>query len=308
MRHSLRLPIALALGTAIISGSSNFLAKIAVTVVKDPVVFTFLKNAVVAVLLLGLLILVTRLKELRTLTRRDWFRLLAIGVIGGGVPFVLFFTGLAASTALTASFIHKTLFLWVAILAVPFLHERIGWVQSAALLLLFLGNYALGFPHFAFTGAELMILGATILWAVENVIAKVALRNVSSLLVGASRMVIGSAVIFSVVAWQGKTRLLIGLNASQWGWTLLTSALLTGYVLTWYAALKRAPVTLVASLLVPATLVTNVLSAIFITHAPPSRPELISGGLLALAVFLIVRSAGGFLPKPATPHAAEIQT
>lgn len=303
MHHTLRFGIILALCTAVISGTNNFLSKIAVTVIANPIVFTFLKNAIVAVLLAGIVLAASRSRELRSLTRADAIRLLFIGVVGGGIAFVLFFTGLRETSAVTASFIHKTLFLWVGVLAVPFLRERITWVQGFAFALLFVGTLALGFPSFNLTRAELFILAATILWAVENIVAKQALRTLSSPLVAASRMIIGSLVLLGVVSWQGNVSLLVGLSASQWGWTLLTSTLLTGYVLTWYAALKRAPATLVASLLVPAALVTNVLTAVFTTHTLPVA-DLLSGVTFTVASILLIRSVRsiGFASSQ-EPHA-----
>ena len=42
--------------TAVFSGVNNFITKIAVTAVKDPVVFTTLKNAIVAVFIIGIII------------------------------------------------------------------------------------------------------------------------------------------------------------------------------------------------------------------------------------------------------------
>lgn len=261
----------LALGTALISGFANFVAKIGVTAVKDPIVFTTLKNGIVAILIVGFFLALRRLRELRTLSRRQWLQLFAIGVIGGSIPFALFFTGLVHTSAVNASLIHKTLFLWVALLAVPILKERmtpLQWLGIAAVAAanLFIG----GFQGFKYNLGELMILGATVLWAVENVIAKIALKNLSSLTVAAARMVFGSAILLVFASFRGGGAAVLNLNAAQWGWTLIASALLTGYVLTWYAALRRAPATYVATLLVPATLVTNVLAAAFLTHAFPT--------------------------------------
>ena len=50
-----------------------------------------------------------------------------------GIAFLLFFSGLAMASAPTAAFIHKTMFIWVALMAVPFLGERLGLVPVAAL-------------------------------------------------------------------------------------------------------------------------------------------------------------------------------
>ncbi|MEK9180983.1 MAG: DUF6390 family protein, partial [Patescibacteria group bacterium] len=115
---------------------------------------------------------------------------------------------------------------------------------------------------------ELLVLMATILWAIENIIAKIVLKDVSASIVAGARMFFGSIVLAAILFWRGgNLGELADFSATQWGWLALTSALLFGYVLTWYGALKHAPATYVAALLVPATLVTNVLSAIFVTHA-----------------------------------------
>lgn len=282
-------PALLALGTALISGASNFIAKISVTVVKDPIIFTTLKNTVVAVFLMGIVLAARRWREIRGLHRGAWLRLSMIGLIGGSIPFALFFTGLTHTTALNASLIHKTLFLWVLLLAVPFLKERMTtgqWLGIAAVAAanLFVG----GFTGFKLNSGELMILAATVLWAIENIIAKITLRDVSSLTVGAARMVFGSIALLALVGFRGGGGVVLHLSSIQWGWTLLSSAFLVGYVLTWYAALQRAPATYVATLLVPATLVTNGLSAIFLTHTFPAV-QLMNALLLTTGAFLFIR-------------------
>lgn len=297
-RSSLITATGLALGTALISGFSNFIGKIGVTAVKDPIVFTTLKNAVVALLLVGIFITFRKWREMRTLSPRQWLKLAAIGVIGGSVPFALFFTGLSQTSALNASLIHKTLFLWVLLLAIPILKERLTAWQWVGIGVVAAANVFIGgFKGFKLNGGELMILAATILWAVENIIAKIALRDVSSLTVAAARMVFGSIILATFVTWRGGGSAVMYLTAVQWGWTLLASALLIGYVLTWYAALKRAPATYVATLLVPATLITNVLSAVFITHAFP-LVQLMNASLVAVGAFLLIRFAHQAMSKP----------
>ena len=268
MNSTLRFATLLALATAIISGTNNFLTKIAVTALKDPVLYTTLKNSIVALLLIGIVILARRAGEVRGLSGAQWMRLVLIGAIGGSIPFALYFTGLAQTTAINAGLIHKTLFVWVMILAIPFLKERVSAWQLVGIAMIFAANFFVGgFKGFRFNAGELMILSATILWAVENIIAKKALKDISSTTVAASRMIFGSLILLAFIAWRGGGEAVFALSGTQWMWTLLTSALLTGYVLTWYTALKYAPATYVATLLVPATLVTNILSALFITRA-----------------------------------------
>lgn len=287
-KDKIKVATILALTTMVISGVSLFVNKLSVTALKDPVLFTMLKNSLVAIFLIGIMLMAGRLKELRSLRRKQWFRLFAIGIVGGAVPFILFFTGLAQTSAINGALIHKTLFLWVALLAIPFLKERMVWQQWAGIAVVFAGNLFIGgFTGFKFNVGEIMILAATIFWAIENIIAKKILIDISSITVAAARMTIGSVLLVGYVFLFGDFTPVSTLTATQWGWTLITGAFLVGYVITWYAALSRAPATYVATLLVPATIVTNVLSALFITHAFNGR-DLMSGLMYSVGAFLLI--------------------
>ena len=111
-----------------------------------------------------------------------------------------------------------------------------------------------------------MVLGATMLWAVENIIAKKVLKDLPARFVAGARMIIGSLVLISIVLISGKASVVGGLNGSQFFWVILMGMFLLAYVTTWYSALKRAPASLVASILVVSVPITTALSAIFITH------------------------------------------
>lgn len=287
-KDTIKTATVFALLTTFISGVSLFINKFAVTAIKDPILFTMLKNSLVAVGLVGVVILLGKLKEVRSLSRSQNLRLLVIGFIGGALPFALFFTGLAQTNAVNGAFIHKTLFLWVALLAISFLKEKMVWQQWAGVGAVFIGNLFIGgFTGFKFNFGELMILGATILWAVETIIAKKVLGDVSSVIVGAARMVVGSILLIIYIFIFGSFAPIFSLTTSQWGWTLLTGLLLISYVISWYAALKRAPATYVATLLVPATIITNLLSALFITHTITYQ-NLASMFMYSLGIFLLV--------------------
>ena len=95
-------------------------------------------------------------------------------MIGGSVPFVLFFEGLARAEATQAAFIQKTLVVWVALLAVPLLRERFGLPHALAICLLIAGQAWLAGSAgtVVFGTGEAMILAATLLWAVEVVLVK----------------------------------------------------------------------------------------------------------------------------------------
>ena len=262
--------INLAIVTALISGVSIFVNKCAVDAVQPPLFFTAAKNAGVALLILGILLASRKWHQIKKLKKGEFIYLLLIGIIGGSLPFYLYFTGLSQIPAVNAALIHKTLVLWVALLAVPFLKEKMSKVQIAGVLLLFSANFIIGgFKGFQFSRGELFVLIATILWAVENILAKKILPRVDPDLIVAARMGVGAVVLLSAVAVTAPGVLSRGLvfTPTQWFWMILTVALLLGYVMSWYRALKFAPAVSVTSVLVVSTLVTNALSAIFITHS-----------------------------------------
>jgi drug/metabolite transporter (DMT)-like permease len=283
-----RTGITLALGTALISGVAIFVNSFAVKQVADAALFTTLKNGVAAVALLGLALVVARGRERARLGRRDGPGLLLVGVFGGGVAFLLFFSGLAMASAPSAAFIHKTLFVWVALLAVPFLGERLGLLQIGALGALFTSQLLITPPTgIAWGTGETLIAAATGIWAVEVVLARRLLARVDPLRLGVARLGIGLTVLVGYLVFSGKFGLVATLDAGQWVWILATGAILAGYVGTWLAALNRAPASVVTSVLVLGAPITALLDSIFKGTVPAALP-LAGYGLIAAAVIVIV--------------------
>jgi drug/metabolite transporter (DMT)-like permease len=286
--------VVLALGTAAISGFSVYFNSFGVKLVPDAAVYTTAKNGVAAVILVGLALALGAARETRVLDGRRRAGLLAIAVIGGSVPFVLFFSGLAIATAPTAAFIHKTLFIWVALMAVPLLGERLGLIQVGAFGLLLASQVLIAPPTGMGWGAgETMIAAATLLWSVEVVLAKRLLVTVSAPLLGAARMGLGLVVLVGYLAVSGRLGGLGALSGEALLWILVTGVLLAGYVATWFSALRHAPATTVTSVLVVAVVVTGVLSSVSNGTAPD--PRVVLGYLLVLvAAALVVAGARRF--------------
>jgi drug/metabolite transporter (DMT)-like permease len=85
---------------------------------------------------------------------------------------------------------------------------------------------------------------------------------------------------------------------------VVTGALLTGYVTTWYAALQRAPATLVTSVLVVGVVVTAALQAATSGTAPAVQALAGHGLLLAGGAVAILAVRGAIRRTPATSPAA----
>jgi drug/metabolite transporter (DMT)-like permease len=286
--------IGLAVATALISGLSIFVNASAVKLLPDAAVFTTLKNGVAALVLIGLVLATVRPAQVRALDRRAWGVLLLIGVIGGSIPFLLFFTGLAQASAPTAAFIQKTLFIWVALLAVPFLGERLGLAQLGALGVLLAGQFIIAAPKGVIWGAgETMIAGATLLWAAEAIVARRLLSRtavpVPSQVLGAARLGFGMVVLVGFLLFSGKLGVVAGLSAGQWGLALGTGLLLSAYVATWFAALKRAPASLVTAVLVIGAPITATLQ--IAANGTFPAPTVLGGQVLILAGAIVMAAA-----------------
>ncbi len=288
---SIRWGVGLAFATALISGLSIYLNGFAVKQLPDAAVFTTLKNAVAALVLVGFAAMTVRPAEFRALDRGSWGRLAVIGIVGGSVPFLLFFGGLAQASAPSAAFIHKTLFVWVAIMAVPFLGERLGIAQIAALAVLLGAQFLVIPPNGVVWGTgETMIAAATLLWAVEAILAKRLLATVPSGVVGAGRLGIGLVVLVGYLVVTGRVGAVAALSGAQWAFVLGSGLLLSGYVATWFAALRRAPASLVTAILVVGAPITAILQAVQ-KGAIPATPVLAGQMLIAVAAVALAAYA-----------------
>ncbi len=287
MKLSQRQGIMLAFGAAIVSGISIYVNKFGVAQIRNPFIYTTVKNSIVVIGLLAAVGLLASWKELRGLTPTRWLAWISLGVIGGGVPFLLFFQGLTTASAASAALVQKSLFLWVALLALPLLKERLSAWQVLGLAVLAVGQFLLQpLTHWGGWGTgETLILIATLLWAVETILAKKVLGWMSSQTAALGRMGIGALVMWIFLSFTGRAGIAFTMNGTQWLWIVVTAVFLMGYVWIWYSALKLAPATLVTSVLTIGAIVTILLSASFDLQTA-TAPQIVAMALLLLGAAL----------------------
>ena len=251
------------LGTAIISGISIFINKFGVKGI-DAYLFTGAKNIIVAIFLFSLILLAKDFKKLKAMSKKDIGTLFLIGLFGGSIPFLLFFKGLQMTSAAQGAFIHKTMFIWVGILALVFLKEKLSKGILIGALLLLAGNFLLlRLTNFVFTTGDLLILGAALFWSVETVISKHALKELDSKIVAFGRMFFGSLIILGFLAFNGSLSLVSTLSSTHLLWILITSLFLVGYVFTWYSGLKHVKASIATSILLLGSVITTGLNIAF---------------------------------------------
>ncbi|HRY52725.1 MAG TPA: DMT family transporter [Candidatus Portnoybacteria bacterium] len=276
----------LVFSTAIISGFSVFINKFGVAI-NNSDIFAFAKIALVALFIGAIILFFNKKQEFLELSKKQWLHLFLLGLIGGSIPFLLFFRGLSLTGAAQGAFIHKTLFIFVAAGAVIFLKEKvnkgffIGGLSLLAGLMLTLKSFNLSFGW-----GDLLILAAVLFWSAENILAKHILKNLSGNMVAFGRMFFGAILIFVYLVLSGQSAQLLSLSWPQFGWIAITAALLLGYTLTWYNGLKLMPVSVATTILLAGLPITTLLSAINVGQV--SAKNIYSGALILSGLILIM--------------------
>ncbi len=285
--------VALAVAAALVSGVAIPANKVFVTGL-DPLVFTAVRALLIGVVFLALSL---RFGRGTVRIRGSWKALAAIAVIGGAAAFFLFFSGLALTTAGRAAFLQKTLPLFVAALAFVFLKERLSRLQAGALLLMLLGLAGITFatisPAEFWTNpqlGDLLVIGATVLWAIETVISRKAMVNgVTNFVVVFARMFFGGAILFGGVLLTKSLGTLLALTAAQLASIAISTGLLFLYVLFFYGALQRIPAARAAILLLIAPVVSLAIG-IGALGEPAPLLQLAGSAAILAGAFLVARA------------------
>jgi len=290
----------LVLATAIISGVSIFINKLGLMGFPDPFVFTTLKNIAVAGMLVASLGVFRDWRSIMRLSGRQWVYLVSIGLVGGSIPFLLFFWGLSLTSSAAGSFIHKTMFIYVTVLAYVFLREKITLPQVGGGILLILGSFLLLTPTISAPDfGMLVILAATLLWSLETIISKEALSYISPKVVASGRMFFGSFFMLLFLVSTGRVSSVSTLSIGHMLTLLVTSLLLYAYVRTWYAGLARIPAPSAASVLLLGSPITTFLSVAFLsgklsTLAALGVGSTVFGVVLYVGAFSYIRKWKGY--------------
>ena len=304
--------LVLVLLTALVSGVSTFANLYAIKGTSSDA-FVTVRNIVVAAAFVPVALVAARYLRAPALRPADWARLVVIGLIGGAIPFLLFFHGLALASAakgsLTASFVYRTLFLFATVFGVVFLAERFHWRVALAAGLLLGGNVLLlSFTAPVWTDGSLYVLAATILWAAEYTLSKRTLRDLPSTTVMLGRMGFGAVFLAGYLALTAQWATVATFSSASWDWVGISAALLIAFVATFYAGLKRVDVGVATSVLVLGFPVTWLLSVLvqgssFTVGQALGVVAIVVGVVLAIGVALL-RDTGLFLQRLLRPSAA----
>ena len=218
--------------------------------------------------------------------------LLFLGLVGAGVAYVMFATGLNETTAVNASLLDNAEVLFTALIAYSMLGERLGRGQAAMGALIAAGIVVVstnldlaGVQFLQGLVGNLLIIGATLLWAVENnVIATVASRFGAPLM-SKFRNLIGGLVIVAVVVLAGLPVKLTGFDVIV---LVVLAFAVSGTTYFFIAALQR----LGAIRMILTYSLSTVFGAVFalvVLREQITPVQLLGGALIIAGVYLFHR-------------------
>jgi drug/metabolite transporter (DMT)-like permease len=278
---------------ALVSGIAIYVNSQGVKLFSDSTLYTTLKNTVAGVALLLPVLFFARCRaELRHLGARQWGWLLLLALIGGSVPYILFFRGLQLTTPVTSSLLNHAQFLLVAVLALLALGERVGPLVWAALAVLFVGTSLGANLHtLRWNEGALLIALSTLFFAAGVVLSKRLLRALSTETVMAAKMSLGSVFLLVYVAATGRLGAVGTLSSAQWGFVLVTGLILLAFTVTAFVALRHITATAATAIPAASPLITTALVA-FGSGALALRPIDTVGLLVMLVAAVAIVVAG----------------
>jgi drug/metabolite transporter (DMT)-like permease len=274
---------------AIISGFSIPLNKIFV-VNLDTTVFTAVRALIIGIIFF----IISFLRREFNNKKINWRYLTLIAIIGGSFAFLLFFTGLKLTTAGRGAFLQKTMPLYIVIFAFLFLKEKIPKKHLYSLLLMLAGTVIIYYSDIIPTQlwsnpslGDLLIIGATILWALENIIARKAMiKGENNFIVSFARMFFGGIILFAFVLLFGNYNALLSLGVQQTINIIISTIILFGYVFFWYWSIKLLNVSKASAFLLLSPVISLLFGAI-VLNEPASITQLIGSALILVGACFV---------------------
>ncbi len=171
------------------------IAKYGLTVI-EPFTFAFFRFILSSVVLLAIVYSRPRVPKVE---RRDWWRIIGLGIII--IPFnqTLFLVGQSLTGAGHGAFLFATTPVWIFILAVIHLKEKATWHRILGIAMATVGVMTIVWSGLATIGGEyfwgdLIIVVSVVAWGYYTVLGKKLVQKYGALRMTAYALAIGSAV------------------------------------------------------------------------------------------------------------------
>lgn len=275
----------------LIWGSETALTKAFLLDSLAPEAMLVLRTAITA-LVLAPLVLLDRPK-LGRLSRRDWLAVLILSVFGTALPTLLYFVALARIPASTTMLLYRTEPIFVILLSVVVLHQRVAlrvWlltlVAVACSYLIAIGQLEPPPLHSNAAQGALLVLAATALYAVATLLGKVLLHKVAPLTLVWLRFSLALPVLL-VLFGAETTAALPALKTEDLLWLVWMGSISSGLTFVFYYKGLQASNAILASVMTLLGPVTGLALSVFLLHETFTTWQVVGiAGLLITVYFL----------------------
>jgi drug/metabolite transporter (DMT)-like permease len=269
-----------------------------------PLTITWVRFALVSIMLLPVVRL--RAGRLPRPSRGDLLALLMLSVTGVVMFNLFLFSGLRTVTAVRSSVILSLSPSVVALVLVTLFGERAGWNTVLGIIVAFVGAVVTitnGDPARVLAGGisvgDLFLLGCVLSWSAYTIIARYAMRNLSSLTVLAYSSVIGTLLLTPVAARADVVTEFASASLPTW---LAFAYLVFGAAglayLMYYEGIREVGPNR-AAVFINLEPVTAILLGVGLLGEGLSAPLLIGAALVILGLYLVNRAERGVVAEVA---------
>lgn len=211
------------------------------TLIIEPYTFAFFRVTISSAILLAV---ARMMKHSLAVDRRDWWRIIILGILVIPLNQILYMVGQSRTAAGHGAFLYATAPVWIFLMAVLHLKERVDWRRVTGIVLAFGGVMTIMLGGKATFGVEyvwgdVIIFVAVLGWSYYTVLGKPLVEKYGALRMTAYAMAIGSAIYFPLGLYRAVTFDYSNVTAGAWGavafMTLGMSVAMYGL---WYWILK----------------------------------------------------------------------
>ncbi len=259
--------------------AGSFIAiKVAVEEV-NPIMLAFLRFAIASPIMLAILFL---LKKDAGIKRKDMPKILIASLTGVTLLYALQFYGVKYSSAAHGGVLVNANVLFIVILSVAFLNERLNFEKIAGISIGFTGVFLIVSPSFSFSFnvGDILILLSALSWAVYSIVGKKLLREYDAITITTYAFIMGTMFFIPFLHFS------IKISLKSWACILYLSILCSvfGYIV-WYKALEKMDASKVAIYLNLIPLFSIIL-AFFILNEKITSSIIIGAILIMIGIYL----------------------
>jgi drug/metabolite transporter (DMT)-like permease len=227
-----------------------------------------------------------------TFQRKDFLRILVISIAGAVIAPLLFFNGLHLTSASNTAVLSNIEIVFTVVIAILFFREKINRVGFLGLSMVTIGATVItGTPELtgSFTTLDLgslMVIGASLFWAIDNNVSKIITKRVDVLKIAQFKSGIGGVILLGIVF---ATNIPFLVPANEIPFILLLGSV--GFALSLFLFLKSLHIIgVVKTIVIFATSsVFGLIFAILFLHEKISTFQIIAICIMIIGIYLINR-------------------